>query len=427
MARPKPPSPAAGETLSGRSGPLKRVAAIFGLTTALTTCTLVACALCLPVTVFGAEAEEEVSPPPTPSVEAGSSEAVPELVSADRLNGALTPSTGTLFTSLAWGTGDGQVGLLRPADGLAQGPEALAVASDGRLAVLDSVNRRVVFLDAAGAPPGWSALPLAEPRFVAVDDERVYVLDCDADHRLVSLSWSGEILSSHALPELPDVVTSLFATKQGPCVEIAHEQVFRVVARGLDGRSAAVANAAGGNDRDRQNAATLKLVPGRPAAAGAGRWLSARCAPGKNPRVAAVENADGAPGVTRTADLDLGLPAGRSIEHLVSLDADRSDGLTIGARVTGAFGSHAGACLVLRRFEFQKDGRLAKVARPGDPAAPVDSLVLTDSSLAYVGQPYIVAPDGRVFQPVATTSGYAIYVHTFGSYLNTEPSTEVAQ
>jgi hypothetical protein len=423
MLRSRPPSPAAEETFCGRSRPLGRTAGIFGLSTALTAGALLACALCQPLTVFGAEAQGvSVS---TASVEVGSPESAVDLVSADQVDLAQAPSVGRLLVTLPWGAGEGQVGLSSPSEGLTQGPEALAVAPDGRLAVLDSVNRRVVYLDATGAPSGMGALPLAEPRFLAVDDDRVYVLDCDADRRLVSLNWSGEVLSSHALPQLPDVVSGLFATNRGPCVEVAHDKVFRIVGRGLNGRTAETASAA--EDNARTDSATLKLVAGRPATAEAGRSLSARYTPGRNLRVATVEDSNGTAGVTRLVDLDLGLPAGHSIDHLVSLDGDRQNGLIVGARVAGASGSADTACLLLRRFEFQKNGRLAKAARSGDATAAADSLVLTDSSTAYVGQPYVVAPDGRVLQPMATDSGYAIYVYSFGSSRTSGPSAEVAQ
>ncbi len=41
-----------------------------------------------------------------------------------------------------------------------------------------------------------------------------------------------------------------------------------------------------------------------------------------------------------------------------------------------------------------------------------DTLTLSDSPFAYLGQPYVVAPDGRIFQPVGSDAGYAILVHS---------------
>ena len=43
----------------------------------------------------------------------------------------------------------------------------------------------------------------------------------------------------------------------------------------------------------------------------------------------------------------------------------------------------------------------------------LQTILLRDSSIVYVGQPYTVAPDGRVYQPIATAAGYRIVVHEF--------------
>jgi hypothetical protein len=70
------------------------------------------------------------------------------------------------------------------------------------------------------------------------------------------------------------------------------------------------------------------------------------------------------------------------------------------------------ACLLLRRFALADDDTIEPTPSPGGSAAP-DALLLAASPFAYVGQPYVVAPDGRVFQPVPTETGYSIFVHTF--------------
>lgn len=428
MLRSRPPSATAAQP-PGKAGPLRRAASVLGLTTALTICALVACALFVPLTVFGSEAgsgagseAKETSRPAAPQ-EPASADTLPEVVVTEALAPELTPSAGTLLTKLPWGAGEGQVGLAKPLEGLARGPEALAVAPDGRMAVLDSVNRRVLLMTANGTPTKTAALPLAEPRFLAVDNDRLYVLDCDADRQLLSLTWEGAKVSAHALPELPDVVSGLFATKQGPCVEVAHDQVFRLVGRGLNGKAGEVANA---SRNGKPEAATLKLVPGRPTTAEAGRSVSARYTRGGKPHLTATEGSDQGSGLDRSIEVDLGLPHGRVLEHLVSVDGDRKNGLVIGARVSGATGDETNGCLVLRRLEFGGKGRIMNAARNAE-AGVTDSLVLADWSTIYVGQPYVVAPDGRVFQPVADETGYSIYVHSFGSAASPELSEEVTQ
>ena len=49
------------------------------------------------------------------------------------------------------------------AEGLSRGPEALAVAPDGRIAVLDSVNSRLMLLDPTGRPFATAQIPLSGP------------------------------------------------------------------------------------------------------------------------------------------------------------------------------------------------------------------------------------------------------------------------
>ena len=172
------------------------------LVLAVGVCALAVSALCVPASAFGTDA----------AAQTGAETHTRDIDEAV----AIEESAGTALVTLSWGDGDGQVGLERPTEGLTRGPEALAVAPDGRIAVLDSVNRRVMLLDAEGEPTGAVAAPLAEPRFLAVDDDLLYVLDCDADRQLLTLDWDGVTVDTVTLPELSDVVTGLFATSDGP-------------------------------------------------------------------------------------------------------------------------------------------------------------------------------------------------------------------
>ena len=72
-------------------------------------------------------------------------------------------------------------------------------------------------------------------------------------------------------------------------------------------------------------------------------------------------------------------------------------------------------------------GRLAAAPdrSDGDPSLS-DSITLSDSPFAYLGQPYVVAPDGRIFQPVGSDQGYTIFIHTLpGSAASDSGSDEV--
>jgi hypothetical protein len=63
--------------------------------------------------------------------------------------------------------------------------------------------------------------------------------------------------------------------------------------------------------------------------------------------------------------------------------------------------------------------------RPGSKTKATGTLLLADSAFAYLGQPYVVAPDGRVFQPIGGESGYSILVYTFGAANGSAAAQEV--
>jgi len=77
---------------------------------------------------------------------------------------------------LAWGSDAGQVGLL-PAgeERLARGAPAVAVAPNGLLYVLDSVNRRVLALDRTGAAHTFAEVPLDAEEIAVGPDGAVAV------------------------------------------------------------------------------------------------------------------------------------------------------------------------------------------------------------------------------------------------------------
>ena len=353
----------AGGAPPGFAGRRRRWVGIFTVTTAVTACALIACALFAPVTVFGAQAS-----------------------TAGSFGGPLKLSSGVLLTTLPWGTGAGQVGLEQPSEGLTRGPEALAVSPDGRIAVLDSVNRRVVFLDSGGQQTRCAQLLLSEPRFIAVTDSCVYVLDCDESRSVEKLDWAGTSCGRMMLPALPDVVTGLFATLSGPCVEIAHDQVYL-----LTNGSAQTGNSSGA-----WCIARLTSEPGRPLDQTLTRLANVAFAPGSELELASFVNTGGTT-TNKVTDLNMAVPADRTIENLVSVDGDVNGGVVIGAGLMDADASQQQAVLLLRRFVLAGDGTMVPASQSGGGS---DSFALVDWSSAYVGQPYVVAPDGRVFQPV---------------------------
>ena len=444
MMRSRPPSPPS----TVRRPLRKRLASSVSLACVVALCVLAAGALFAPTFVFGSESGSRHPGPemvvestdqlsaPTARNEAaatGASTVVPTTTVA-RVAGAdgseataAGPATvpagvdpGTLLVTLPWGTDSGEVGLARPVEGLTRGPEALAVAPDGRIVVLDSVNKRVVFLDSSGRVVGTAAVPLSEPRFLAVTGDRVYVLDCDSDHRLLTLYWSGAVCGRALLPDLPDVVTGLFATRLGPCVEVAHAIVYRIANR-TPGKTLG-GDVSGSQEGSLQSTdLSLSTVSGRPVGSEFSRLVTARFAPGGAPTLTSyVVGTTGT--ASQSSNLDLAVPDGRSIEHLLSVDGDLGGNVVVGARLLDDADPSVPASLLLTRFVLADDGSINPAT---SPAGASTSLLLADLSSAYVGQPYAVAPDGRVFQPVATELGYSIFVHTFSNASSPAVDAEV--
>ena len=427
MTRQRPPSGAVeerppGETSAGERGhkeerpagrvraPRLRARMVPGrnLMLAIGLCALAASALCVPASAFGTNAAAKTG-------------AETHARDTDRVS-AIEKSVGTALVTLPWGDGDGQVGLERPAEGLTRGPEALALAPDGRIAVLDSVNKRVMLLDAEGEPTGALATPLAEPRFLAVDDDLLYVLDCDADRQLLTLDWNGVTVDTVTLPELSDVVTGLFATSEGPCVEVAHESVFLVdgtdeTATMDDQDEELIGSEIAAAGMDWRERASLRPLAGRPLHSDLSQVVKVTFRPGDGVRVRSfrVDRQSLVP--SQTKSFSPPLASGRAVEHLVSVDGDGRGGLIVGARLLDTADSRGSEdSLVLQRMT-------SAGASHDDGGA--DTLLLSASSLAYLGQPYVVAPDGRIFQPVASEDGYSILLHTFAGAGTSDETEEV--
>jgi hypothetical protein len=303
---------------------------------------------------------------------------------------------GAMLVTLPWGDEQGEVGLAQSAEGLTRGPEAMAIAPDGRIAILDTVNSRVVLLTPDGSSAGVIPLRLAQPRFMAVDDSLIYVLDSDASRRLVRLDWRGAELGECSLPKLTDVVTGLFAAEGRACLEIAHDGVFLVDFEDTGKH---------GEAPERAEPPVLRTLAGRPIDRDLAKEakITFRTAEGLKLKRFKVDKKSLS--AVQTGSSKPSFSAQRQMEHLVSLDGDGKGGLILGARLLRASGSSADSPPLLL-------GRLPDLEGPRVSNEITQTLTLHDSTFAFLGQPYTVAPDGRVFQPVGTEVGYTILVHS---------------
>lgn len=415
MTRLRSPSSSTSGPPSG-APPDRRASTVFALKIALTVCTITACALAVPNMVFGASGSAAQQPPSDSTTQQ-------EPVAAAARPDNESPSEGSLLFTLPWGSGEGEVGLARPVEGLTRGPEALAVAGDGRMAVLDSVNRRVLFLDGRGQCVDAAEVPLAEPRFLAVDDERLYVLDCDADRLLVTMDWSGATVATAALPELPDVVTGLFATSEGACVEVIHNEAF-LVAGTLQAAATAVPTETAAERSAKITPASLHRLTGRPIGHDIYEVMEMAFTPDTGARLTFYDVDKDTLVAKQWAHFAQPLAPGHELEHLVSVDGDGDGGLIVGARILDR-GPKAQrrASLALTRLASDGHGRAGLHAPVGVKAS--DVLLLGDSSYAYLGRPYVVAPDGRILQPLGSDGGYSVFVHSFGHEESSDRPMEV--
>ncbi len=295
-------------------------------------------------------------------------------------------SKGQTLLSLPWGQGEGQVGLQLPGEGLARGPEAFAVAEDGRIALLDSVNRRLQLFDQDQRVLSSVDLGLAEPAFVDADEQTIAVLDRRGE-QLLEFDWRGSLRQELQLPTPADVVTGLFVENGVVGLEIAHDTVLKVIPARPD-------------PAGRTGASTVASA-GRPFRAGLAGTVTAEFKRGSAPRV----NFSAGKGGERSRRVDVDF--GRPLEHLVALSA-ADDQVLIAAKLQEPVQNGGAASRIAVARVPMTEG----AAATSDPfASAVETLILEVPDFAYVGEPCVFGKDGLVYQPLAQPEGYSIVVH----------------
>ena len=152
---------------------------------------------------------------------------------------ASSPMQTRIKAFLPWGSDPNRVARFVPKEGAPEGPMSFDRDARGRLALLDQVNQRVLFLDRAGSPEGF--VPLPGPTFQdlrLVGDGAVAVMDRLKQREILVLSRSGQVLGKTPLegPFVPEGggVTALLAQPDGLWVEVEHR--YSVLVADLRGR-----------------------------------------------------------------------------------------------------------------------------------------------------------------------------------------------
>ncbi len=98
---------------------------------------------------------------------------------------------------LGWGGGANQLGRERRQEGDAEGPMSIATDAKGNALVLDQVNGRIVRLGPDGKPLGTVKVPVTSAQDLAVaDDGKIAVLDRLSDKTVAVMGPDGKVLGN---------------------------------------------------------------------------------------------------------------------------------------------------------------------------------------------------------------------------------------
>lgn len=157
--------------------------------------------------------------------------AAPTLSTAPSPTDEARPPAAAALLKARWGSRDGELGHLRPAEGNAEGPMSFALAGSD-VVVLDQVNGRVVRYDAKGRQvSSVAATPTTQDVAIAPDGTTV-LLDRLVDKKITLMSPSGRRVGELALPEgatgETGLLTGLFVDGEDVYVEKEHGALVRI-------------------------------------------------------------------------------------------------------------------------------------------------------------------------------------------------------
>jgi hypothetical protein len=191
---------------------------------------------------------------PRPVMERPVAAALPLLVLAsDGGAGAADARTNAprVLVNASWGSGPGQLGHERPAEGNPEAPMSLTVDASGNIVVLDQVNGRLVRFGPDGRPLGTVPVPVRAAQDVAVArDGTLAVLDRLGDRRVSLVGPDGRVRADLPIEgaNVPEGggVTAVVVDGDDVYVEREHGPLVRI------------GDTSGREDRERSE------IPGRP-------------------------------------------------------------------------------------------------------------------------------------------------------------------
>lgn len=228
-----------------------------------------------------------------------------------------------VIARLSWGSGPSELGRTRPQEGNPEGPMSLAVDARGDILVLDQLNSRILRLSPRGKVLGTLPTHLRAPQALTVaGDGTLLLLDRLLDRSVARLEPdTGKLLTKlpvqgKGVPEA-DLVTGLFSFEGSVYVEREHEELVRL------------------DDPSAKADLPPRQLPGRPTADDRA-FLRANILDRPNGRLqlTVIDRATNQPRYTR--DYSLGFP----LRTIRLLDSDRAGTLYLG--VVGMFSSQPG-------------------------------------------------------------------------------------
>lgn len=157
-----------------------------------------------------------------------------------------------VLVAAKWGSAKGQLGHERPSEGNPEGPMSFALAN-GKLVVLDQVNRRIVRYDERGNVVSDSEAPATVQDIAVARDGSAALLDRLSSKSITLVDPSGKKIGELSLERAkagdPGLVTGVFVDGKDVYVEKEHGALVQIGT--IDGRPAdGAAELAGRPSRD---------------------------------------------------------------------------------------------------------------------------------------------------------------------------------